>query len=186
MTSTRQWSLGTKLALLGTPFLLLVLLSTVATLWISWQLDGGAAAVNEAGRLRMQAYRLAWTSVWDGEGLERRQMLQGFDRSIALLERGDVERPLFVPWDAEVRRDFAFKKEDRLAGGLVILKPVESPPEKIVECLHRCIRLGYLFNQRGKISSAKDSKVILLNAMAVISDINLTQGMEVTAAAADP
>ena len=30
-----------------------------ATLWVSWQLDGGAAAVNEAGRLRMQAYRMA-------------------------------------------------------------------------------------------------------------------------------
>jgi two-component system nitrate/nitrite sensor histidine kinase NarX len=38
------------------PFLLLALLST---LWVSWQLDGGAAAVNEAGRMRMQAYRMA-------------------------------------------------------------------------------------------------------------------------------
>ena len=56
MTSTRQWSLGAKLALLGTPFLLLVLLSTIATLWISWQLDGGAAAVNEAGRMRPSSY----------------------------------------------------------------------------------------------------------------------------------
>ena len=30
-----------------------------ATLWVSWQLDGGAAAVNEAGRMRMQTYRLS-------------------------------------------------------------------------------------------------------------------------------
>ena len=71
MTSTRQWSLGAKLALLGTPFLLLVLLSTIATLWISWQLDGGAAAVNEAGRMRMEVYRIS-LSVSLGE---RREVL---------------------------------------------------------------------------------------------------------------
>ena len=54
-----QWSLGAKLAMLGAPFLLLVVISTTAMLWMSWQLDGGAAAVNEAGRMRMQAYRMA-------------------------------------------------------------------------------------------------------------------------------
>lgn len=54
-----QWSLGAKLAMLGTPFLVLVVISTTAMLWMSWQLDGGAAAVNEAGRMRMQAYRMA-------------------------------------------------------------------------------------------------------------------------------
>ena len=53
-----QWSLGLKLALVATPFLLLTLLAIGATLWVSWQLEGGAAAVNEAGRLRMQTYRL--------------------------------------------------------------------------------------------------------------------------------
>ena len=52
-----QWSLGLKLALVATPFLLLTLLAIGATLWVSWQLEGGAAAVNEAGRLRMQTYR---------------------------------------------------------------------------------------------------------------------------------
>ena len=54
-----QWSLGAKLAMLGAPFLVLVVISTTAMLWMSWQLDGGAAAVNEAGRMRMQAYRMA-------------------------------------------------------------------------------------------------------------------------------
>ena len=102
MTSTRQWSLGTKLALLGTPFLLLVLLSTVATLWISWQLDGGAAAVNEAGRMRMEVYRIS-LSVSLGE---RREVLlehaEEFERSLSLLRSSDPERPLFVPWDDRV------------------------------------------------------------------------------------
>ena len=36
MISNRQWSLGAKLTLFGAPFLLLVFLSTAATLWVSW------------------------------------------------------------------------------------------------------------------------------------------------------
>lgn len=54
--SPTRWSLGAKLAAVGLPFMVLGLLVTALTLWVSWQLDGGAAAVNEAGRMRMQAY----------------------------------------------------------------------------------------------------------------------------------
>ena len=36
-----------------------LLASIGLTLWVTWQLEGGAAAVNEAGRMRMQAYRLS-------------------------------------------------------------------------------------------------------------------------------
>ena len=57
MLNRRQWSLGAKLGLVATPFLLLALLAISVTLWVSWQLDGGAAAVNEAGRMRMQQKR---------------------------------------------------------------------------------------------------------------------------------
>ena len=66
MGHPKHWSLGAKLTLVGTPFLLLALLAVTLTLWVSWQLDGGAAAVNEAGRMRMQAYRMA-LSVGTGE-----------------------------------------------------------------------------------------------------------------------
>ena len=106
MIFNRQWSLGAKLALLGTPFMLLVFLSTAATLWVSWQLDGGAAAVNEAGRMRMQAYRI---SLSVGLGLTDavlQDQVREFDQSIALLRKGDPERPLFVPWDDEVRDQY--------------------------------------------------------------------------------
>jgi two-component system nitrate/nitrite sensor histidine kinase NarX len=112
MMPRTQWSLGAKLALLGAPFLLLVLLSTAATLWVSWQLDGGAAAVNEAGRMRMQAYRIS-LSVGIGQATE---LLPGqiaeFDQSLSLLRDGDPERPLFVPWDERVRQRFATVASD--------------------------------------------------------------------------
>jgi two-component system nitrate/nitrite sensor histidine kinase NarX len=100
-----KWSLGTKLALLGTPFLLLVLLSTTATLWVSWQLEGGAAAVNEVGRLRMQAYRMSLSI-----GTAQPQRLQAqageFTQGLETLRIGDPDRPLFVPWDDSVRAQF--------------------------------------------------------------------------------
>jgi len=99
MTRKKQWSLGTKLALLGAPFMLLVLLSTAATLWVSWQLDGGAAAVNEAGRMSLSVGLAQSSEVV-------RQQVDEFEQSLSLLRTGDPERPLFVPWDDTVREKF--------------------------------------------------------------------------------
>lgn len=111
MTVPKYWGLSAKLALLGVPFLFFVLLFTVATLWVSWQLDGGAAAVNEAGRMRMQSYRIA-LGVGTGQTVEREQQILEFNQSLAVLRDGDAERPLFVPWDEQIRSDFdAVEKE---------------------------------------------------------------------------
>jgi len=106
MSSPRHWTLGMKLALVATPFLILSLLAISATLWVSWQLEGGAAAVNEAGRMRMQTYRLS-LSVATADHASRQLQVAGFDDALALLRSGDPERPLFVPWDDTVRARFA-------------------------------------------------------------------------------
>jgi two-component system nitrate/nitrite sensor histidine kinase NarX len=111
MSPPRQWNLGTKLALVATPFLVLTLLAIAATLWVSWQLEGGAAAVNEAGRMRMQTYRLSLSLATTDEA-SRRQQVQDFEHSLALLRSGDPERPLFVPWDDTVRARFATVEQD--------------------------------------------------------------------------
>lgn len=52
-TPVRRWTLTTKLAVTGGLFLCLALASIALTLWVTWRLEGGAAAVNEAGRMRM-------------------------------------------------------------------------------------------------------------------------------------
>ena len=102
----RHWSLGARLALVATPFLLLSLLLLALTLWVSWQLDGGAAAVNEAGRMRMQAYRMS-LSVSTADHAALASQVQSFERSLALLREGDPERPLFVPWSAAASARFS-------------------------------------------------------------------------------
>ena len=106
MTPNRKWSLGAKLTLFGAPLLLLVFLSTAATLWVSWQLDGGAAAVNEAGRMRMQAYRISLSVGLGLAGTVLQEQIREFDQSMAVLQKGDPERPLFVPWDDSVRAQY--------------------------------------------------------------------------------
>lgn len=106
MMIQRHWNLGSKLLMVGAPFLLLIFMATVATLWVSWQLDGGAAAVNEAGRMRMQSYRMS-LSIGTRETSQLPEQIAEFNRSLSTLRQGDPERPLFVPWDTDTNQRFA-------------------------------------------------------------------------------
>lgn len=100
-----SWTLTTKLIVTGITFLALALLSIGLTFLISWKLEGGAAAVNEAGRLRMQAYRLA-LSLETSQTEQARRLANGFDGTLELLRTGDPARPLFVPWSDESQQRF--------------------------------------------------------------------------------
>lgn len=129
MQSPRQLSLGAKLALMSAPFLLLALIAISATLWVSWQLDGGAAAVNEAGRIRMQAYRLALAvSTQDAPAI--RTNVAEYERSLKLLREGDADRPLFVPWDETVTAGFV--KIESTWRGFRSIAVGEVPPQHAV------------------------------------------------------
>lgn len=111
MHRIRHWPLGAKLSLVAAPFLLLAICSIAVLVWMSLQLEGGAASVNEAGRMRMQAYRMV-LSVGVGDTQAVPKHVAEFERSLALLRQGDPERPLFVPWDDTVRVRFAAVEQD--------------------------------------------------------------------------
>ena len=94
-----------KLLAMGMGFLLVAMASIGLTLWVAWQLEGGAAAVNEAGRLRMNMLRMVL--VQQTESPEDVQMhARQFDASLELLRTGDPSRPLSVPWEADTRARF--------------------------------------------------------------------------------
>ena len=99
-------TLKTKLLALGAGFLLVAMASIGLTLWVTWNLEGGAAAVNEAGRMRMQAWRLSSAVQAELPPQEVQGLINTFDQSLVLLREGDAARPLFVPWDQEVSRRF--------------------------------------------------------------------------------
>ncbi|MEP7296734.1 MAG: type IV pili methyl-accepting chemotaxis transducer N-terminal domain-containing protein [Burkholderiales bacterium] len=111
MRILRNWTLGAKLFLVATPFLLVALCSIGALVWMSLQLEGGAASVNEAGRMRMQAYRML-LSAGAGDAAALPQQVAEFERSLVLLRKGDPDRPLFVPWDETVRQSFKTVERD--------------------------------------------------------------------------
>ena len=124
-------SLSTKLMRIGAALLLLALASIGLTLWVTWQLEGGAAAVNEAGRMRMQTWRLASAVQALSPPDQITALVTEFEESLAVLRKGDPARPLFVPWDVNSRREFTAvenlwraEREDWLQRGR--LDPVES------------------------------------------------------------
>ena len=97
----RKGRLSTKFLLLSLLLLAVALVSIGLTIWATRQLDGGAAAVNEAGRMRMQTWRLVAAVEFGRPAAEIDALVAQFDGSLALLRDGDPRRPLSVPWDAE-------------------------------------------------------------------------------------
>jgi len=85
--------------------LLLALASIGLTLWVTWQLEGGGAAVNEAGRMRMQTWELA-QALPDGDPKRVAALIEGFEQRVELLRTGDPARPLFVPGGEQTQQTF--------------------------------------------------------------------------------
>lgn len=102
-------TLARKLAALGCIFLAVALSTVGLSMWVTWQLEGGAAAINEAGRMRMRSYQLA-LHAQDVAGGDLRAAAQvservgQLDASLDLLVRGDPQRPLTVPGSEPVQQ----------------------------------------------------------------------------------
>ena len=89
-------------------FLLLALAAIGVTLFLSWQLEGSAAAINDTGSLRMHAYQLT-LAVSDEPALRRElaaREARTIDALLAQLGRGDPKRPLLLPPRADIQDQF--------------------------------------------------------------------------------
>ena len=111
---SRPQRLSAKLVGIQIFALLVALASIGSTLLVSWRLEGGAAAINDAGSLRMRTYRLAYLAreVGRGEPGIRGRPADREGKSpistdvVATLRHGDPVRPLFVPDTAAIAADF--------------------------------------------------------------------------------
>ncbi|MEX3981292.1 type IV pili methyl-accepting chemotaxis transducer N-terminal domain-containing protein [Paraburkholderia sp. EG287A] len=100
--------LSTRIVVLSTVALALVLAMISGTLWLSWQLEGGAAAINDAGSLRMRANAVA-ISLWEartGKPSQVDAQMRQLDETLRELRDGDPARPLFLPADAGIHAQF--------------------------------------------------------------------------------
>jgi two-component system nitrate/nitrite sensor histidine kinase NarX len=87
-------------------FFLIALVAIGWTLYLSWQLEGVAAAINDAGSQRMRTYRIAHLMERDIDSGGGTATLAGeverFGRVLHDLRHGDRERPMAPPRNSEV------------------------------------------------------------------------------------
>ena len=104
--------LSTKIVGVLLGFLCLALLAIGTTLMLSWQLEGSSAAINETGSLRMHSYHLTvllGRSVNEPAGEPRAAVtgkLQEINDAFKRLQRGDPQRPLFLPPTTKIQNAF--------------------------------------------------------------------------------
>lgn len=97
-------SLSLRLKLLTGLWVGLAALSVVLTLLLSLRLENAASVIEEAGNLRMQAYRLAYMA---GEGSPRAQIdnqIAEFEKSLKRIAQSDAIHPL-IPSDTPLAYD---------------------------------------------------------------------------------
>lgn len=98
-------SLSSKLVWIAVAFLLVALSAIGFTLYESWKLEGGAAAINDMGSERMRTYRIAYLlseSLRDPRDAAATHAaldaeMDRFELVLADMRRGDPVRPLFLP-----------------------------------------------------------------------------------------
>lgn len=103
-----RWRLSTRIVVLSTVALSLMLAMICGTLWLSWQLEGAGAAINDAGSLRMRANAVA-IALWEtriGQPTQLDEQMHLLDDTLRHLRDGDAARPLFLPNDARIRQQF--------------------------------------------------------------------------------
>ncbi|MDD5329170.1 MAG: type IV pili methyl-accepting chemotaxis transducer N-terminal domain-containing protein [Sulfuricella sp.] len=103
--------LGTKIVNILIFFFIVALAAISMTLYVSWQLEGAGAAINDAGSERMRSYRIAYlVSQFTHERTDRTalkveilQEVGHFEFTLRTLEEGNPARPLFLPKERDVQ-----------------------------------------------------------------------------------
>ena len=100
--------LSTRIVISSVVALSLVLSMVGWTLWLSWQLAGTAAAINETGSLRMRANRIGLNLLRHDEAAQAQVMVDLREQGRILAHfAGDLPgRPLFLSTDAPLRQQF--------------------------------------------------------------------------------
>jgi len=94
-------------------YFLVALVAIGSTLLVSWRLEGGAAAINDAGRERMRSYRIAYlVELYVKQPTQQLrddidQEIISFETTLIELEKGNPVRPLSLPKDADVKTQMA-------------------------------------------------------------------------------
>ncbi len=109
--------LANRITALLVLFFLAAVVAIGLTLLVSWQLEGSAAAINDAGSQRMRSYRIGLLMA-EGVGGDPaapgalREEIGRFESVLRDLESGDPVRPMAPPRDAEVAAGLSAVRSD--------------------------------------------------------------------------
>lgn len=117
--ATGRHKLSAKIVGILALFFMVAVATIAMTLHLSWQLEGAAAAINDAGSERMRSYRIGYLlSRAASDAPEQRDRSRDVRAEMALfehvlfdLENGNPARPLFVPRDAAIQHDVGYLKQ---------------------------------------------------------------------------
>ena len=141
MNTTQDLPIGKRLTfrilvttLVGLAF---TLMAIGYTLLLSWQLEGGAAAINEAGSLRVRSYRLAVVMEHVSSTMAENELLQ-FNSTLNDLQLGDAKRPLFLPTTRPIREQMKLVKNEWAQHMQILARRVlqEAEPQRKQNALH--------------------------------------------------
>jgi two-component system nitrate/nitrite sensor histidine kinase NarX len=112
-------NLGTKIVNILIFFFFVSLAAISMTLYISWQLEGAGAAINDAGSERMRSYRIAYllsqsTLEKTDNTRTKTEILHEiglFESTLRSLEEGNPTRPLFLPKERLVRQQMKLLRQ---------------------------------------------------------------------------
>lgn len=99
-------------------YFVVALIAIGSTLFVSWRLEGGAAAINDAGSERMRSYHIAFLLAQQVQQPSSRlhkdikAKVAQFEKVLKDLEQGDPGRPLSLPKDADVRAQMIKLRQD--------------------------------------------------------------------------
>lgn len=127
----RNYKLGVRLVSVSLAGLVFGLSMVMGTLWLSWALEGAAAAINDTGSLRVQSVRIGLNLNQPRmDILQLHHQIQAMDQTLVALKRGDPQRPMRMPGSPSVQKQFselANSWHTRLAP---ILNQYETQPEQ--------------------------------------------------------
>ncbi|WP_148715746.1 type IV pili methyl-accepting chemotaxis transducer N-terminal domain-containing protein [Chitinolyticbacter meiyuanensis] len=98
--------LSTRIIVSSVVALCVVLAMTGWTLWLSWQLEGAGAAINDTGSLRMRANQIGLALLQQANDTRPMKILSAQQDTLDRLRQGVPARPLFLPSDAAIRAQF--------------------------------------------------------------------------------
>lgn len=127
----RNYKLGVRLVSVCLTGLMFGLTMVMGTLWLSWALEGAAAAINDTGSLRMQSVRIGLSLTQTKPNIsELQQQIQAVDKTLSNLQHGDPQRPLRMPGSDLVQKQFADLSSTWHKTLMPILQSFEKNPDQ--------------------------------------------------------